>query len=405
MSLHSDILVVGAGPAGLSFAAELAGSGLKITLIEKSPLEILQNPPYDGREIALTHLSREIMQRLGMWDLIPKDEIYPLRDAKVLNGQSDYQLHFPQPTQARGEPADCLGYLISNHNIRKAAYEVVSKLENVTILTGIGVKEVKTSEDEAQVILENGEVLSGHLLLAADSRFSQTRRQLGISSDMHDYSRTMFVCRMKHTLSNQHTAYECFHYGRTIALLPLEEHLTNTVITVDSDKADTIKKMSPEELAASVKEQLKGRLGDMELVSTIHNYPLVGMIAQRFYGKRSALIGDAAVGMHPVTAHGFNLGLSSADLLAKLVLEAEQRGQDIGAASLLEKYSTKHMLHAQPIYHGTNMLLKLFTNETAPAKILRGEIPNHTVYEDEKVLAFLDSLRLGLAHVHSHPPG
>ena len=372
MSLHSDILVVGAGPAGLSFAAELAGSGLKITLIEKSPLEILQNPPYDGREIALTHLSREIMQRLGMWDLIPKDEIYPLRDAKVLNGQSDYQLHFPQPTQARGEPADCLGYLISNHNIRKAAYEVVSKLENVTILTGTGVKEVKTFEDEAQVILENGEVLSGRLLLAADSRFSQTRRQLGISSDMHDYSRTMFVCRMKHTLSNQHTAYECFHYGRTIALLPLEEHLTNTVITVDSDKADTIKKMSPEELAASVKEQLKGRLGDMELVSTIHNYPLVGMIAQRFYGKRSALIGDAAVGMHPVTAHGFNLGLSSADLLAKLVLEAEQRGQDIGATSLLEKYSTKHMLHAQPIYHGTNMLLKLFTNETAPAKILRG---------------------------------
>ncbi len=372
MSLHSDILVVGAGPAGLSFAAELAGSGLKVTLIEKSPLEVLQNPPYDGREIALTHLSREIMQRLGMWDLIPKDEIYPLRDAKVLNGQSDYQLHFPQPTQARGEPADCLGYLISNHNIRKAAYEVVSKLENVTILTGTGVKEVKTSEDEAQVILENGEVLSGRLLLAADSRFSQTRRQLGISSDMHDYSRTMFVCRMKHTLSNQHTAYECFHYGRTIALLPLEEHLTNTVITVDSDKADTIKKMSPEELAASVKEQLKGRLGDMELVSTIHNYPLVGMIAQRFYGKRSALIGDAAVGMHPVTAHGFNLGLSSADLLAKLVLEAEQRGQDISATSLLEKYSTKHMLHAQPIYHGTNMLLKLFTNETAPAKILRG---------------------------------
>ena len=372
MSLQNDILVVGAGPAGLSFAAELAGSGLKVTLVERSPLEVLQNPPYDGREIALTHFTREIMQRLGIWELIPENEIYPLRDAKVLNGQSDYQLHFPQPTEARGEPADCLGYLISNHNIRKAAYEVVSKLDNVTILAGTGVKEVKTSSDEAQVILENGEVLAGKLLLAADSRFSQTRRQLGISSDMHDYSRTMFVCRMRHTLSNQHTAYECFHYGRTIALLPLEEYLTNTVITVDSDKAEMIRNLSPEELAATVREQLKGRLGDMELVSTIHNYPLVGMIAQRFYGTRSALIGDAAVGMHPVTAHGFNLGLSSADILAKLVLEAEQRGQDIGASSLLEKYSSKHMLHAQPIYHGTNMLLKLFTNETAPAKLLRG---------------------------------
>ena len=101
MSLQNDILVVGAGPAGLSFAAELAGSGLKVTLVERSPLEVLQNPPYDGREIALTHFTREIMQRLGIWRLIPENEIYPLRDAKVLNGQSDYQLHFPQPTEAR----------------------------------------------------------------------------------------------------------------------------------------------------------------------------------------------------------------------------------------------------------------------------------------------------------------
>ena len=58
MSLHSDILVVGAGPAGLSFAAELAGSGLKVTLIERSPLSVLQNPPYDGRDIAMTLFSR-----------------------------------------------------------------------------------------------------------------------------------------------------------------------------------------------------------------------------------------------------------------------------------------------------------------------------------------------------------
>jgi len=100
--MDTDILIVGGGPAGLAFARQLKDSRLRVTIIEKAPLETLQNPPYDGREIALTHLSREIMQRLGMWQRIPENEIYRLRDAKVFNGTSDYTLHFPQPSKARG---------------------------------------------------------------------------------------------------------------------------------------------------------------------------------------------------------------------------------------------------------------------------------------------------------------
>lgn len=254
MTTHSDIIIAGAGPAGLSFARALADSGLSITLIEKSTLETLKNPPYDGREIALTHLSKEIMQRLGTWQRIPESEIYPLRDAKVLNGRSGYQLHFPQPSHARGEPTDRLGYLISNHNIRKASYEAAAEADNIEFICGVGVKEAVTSTEQAQVVLDNGSVLTAKLLVAADSRFSQTRRQLGIASDMHDYSRTMFLCRMKHTVSNRHTAFECFHYGRTIALLPLEEYLTNTVITVDSDRVSSIQNLSPEALAAIARD-------------------------------------------------------------------------------------------------------------------------------------------------------
>ncbi|MBQ1656955.1 MAG: hypothetical protein II058_00490, partial [Rhodocyclaceae bacterium] len=79
----------------------------------------------------------------------------------------------------------------------------------------------------------------------------------------------------------------------------------------------------------------------------------------------------AAVGMHPVTAHGFNLGLKSAALLAKLLTNAHRAGRDIGSASLLEGYTARHMLSTRPIYHGTNFVVKLFTNETPPARLLR----------------------------------
>ena len=371
MNRHSDIVVVGAGPAGLSFARTLADSGLRITIVEKSPLESISNPAYDGREIALTHLSKEIMERLGMWQRVPENEIYPLRDAKVWNGSSSYQLHFPQPTQARGGATDRLGNLISNHNIRKAAYDAVAGQDNVTLLAGVGVKEARTDADGAYITLDNGEQLTARLLVAADSRFSQTRRQIGISADMHDFGRTVIVCRFKHEISNCHTAVEFFQYGRTLALLPLEEHLTNCVITIDSDKAGALLAMSPEELAADLEKQLKNKLGKMEKAGTLHTYPLVGVHAGRFFTTRAALIGDAAVGMHPVTAHGFNLGLESADILGKLVMQAAQNGQDIGASSLLERYDAKHQLHTRPLYHGTNAMVKLFTNEAAPAKLLR----------------------------------
>ncbi|MBQ9619861.1 MAG: FAD-dependent hydroxylase, partial [Neisseriaceae bacterium] len=93
-----------------------------------------------------------------------------------------------------------------------------------------------------------------------------------------------------------------------------------------------------------------------------------------FYGKRTALIGDTAVGMHPVTAHGFNLGLKSLDILSQLILNAYAKGQDIGQKSLLEQYNFKHMLNTRPIYHGTNAVVKLFTTETAPAHFLRSAV-------------------------------
>ena len=372
--LHSDVVIIGAGPAGLSFARAVAASGLRITVVEKSPAAVLADPPYDGREIALTHKSKEIMQALDMWQRVDEHEIYKLKDAKVVNGRSGYQLHFPQPKSARGKPTDTLGYLISNHNIRRAAYAAVQTCPNIELLCGVGVKDVHTDKEAATVNLEDGRRLHAKLLVAADSRFSQTRRQLGIAADMHDFGRTVIVFRMRHSVSNQHSAFECFHYGRTLALLPLEENLTNCVVTIDSHRADSLLKLSPEALAADIEQQLQGRLGSMTLASTLHTYPLVGVHANAFHAQRSALVGDAAVGMHPVTAHGFNLGLESADILARLVNQAAQKGQDIASGSLLAQYQREHMRNTRPLYHGTNLMVRLFTNEAPPAKVLRSLI-------------------------------
>ena len=147
-----DIVVIGAGPAGLSFAAAAAPSGLNILLIEQSSQETLANPPYDGREIALTHPSRGIMEKLGLWQHIPAEGIYPLKAAKVINGSSPYTLNFPPPTDGKGQ----LGFLVSNHDIRRAAYQAASQHENIHFLTGHKVQEavnrIQSYEETKEVI-------------------------------------------------------------------------------------------------------------------------------------------------------------------------------------------------------------------------------------------------------------
>ena len=369
--LHRDVVIIGAGPAGLSFARAVAASGLRITVVEKSPAAVLADPPYDGREIALTHKSKEIMQALDMWQRVDEHEIYKLKDAKVVNGRSGYQLHFPQPKSARGKPTDTLGYLISNHNIRRVAHAAVQTCPNIELLCGVGVQDVHTDKEAATVNLEDGRRLHAKLLVAADSRFSQTRRQLGIAADMHDFGRTVIALRFEHTASNENTAFECFHYGRTLAILPLTENLSSAVITIDTQLAHQVQDADDEALAQDIAERVSHRLGDVKVVSQRHRYPLVGTHARRFYSTRFALIGDAAVGMHPVTAHGFNLGLSSQAILSDLIKSAHRQRRDIGAPTLLQQYDRKHQLKTRPIYHGTNFVVKLFTNETPPAKLLR----------------------------------
>ena len=365
-----DIIIIGAGPAGLSFARSLANSPLRMAIIDPANMNALRAPAPDGREIALTHPSKDLLQQLGAWDAMPADQIFYLRSAKVVDGESPFELHFKTPNNAQLSE-DTLGYLISNHHIRQSVYSQVEHQANLTWFTEQKVQTVGATPEQAHVVLTSGEKLTAALVVAADSRFSTTRQQMGIPVDMHDFGRTVITLRIEHTASNENTAFECFHYGRTLAILPLTENLSSAVITIDTQLAHQVQDADDEALAQDIAERVNHRLGDVKVVSQRHRYPLVGTHARRFYSTRFALIGDAAVGMHPVTAHGFNLGLSSQAILSDLIKSAHRQRRDIGAPTLLQQYDRKHQLKTRPIYHGTNFVVKLFTNETPPAKLLR----------------------------------
>ncbi|WP_343573545.1 5-demethoxyubiquinol-8 5-hydroxylase UbiM [Pseudomonas sp.] len=365
--MHVDIAIVGAGPAGLCLARSLSGSGLSVQLIERQPLASLAEPAEDGREIALTHASRAELQRLGMWSRIDPQEVSPLRDAQVLNGPSLFALRI----EAGQAGAEQLGYFVANQAIRRAAFDAVHECPDVSLICGRALRSLQVEREGVQLTLDDDSQVHARLLVAADSRFSETRRMLGIGASLEDFGKTMMVCRMAHERPHHNVAWEWFGYGQTLALLPINGDRSSVVLTLPQREMAPLLELDEVAFAHEMERRFDRRLGAMQLLGPRHSYPLVGVFADRFAGPRSALIGDAAVGMHPVTAHGFNFGLQSQRRLAAEVLATHRRGGDIGGAWPLRRYATAHRLATWPLYQATRLIVGMYTDPRPPARLLR----------------------------------
>lgn len=365
--MNTDIIVVGGGPAGLSFARAMAGSGLAVSLLERQPRKALADPAYDGREIALTHRSIRALKDLGAWQRIDEHHKSPLRSARVLNGGSPLALTFDTGDRVEGE----LGILVANQQIRRALFESVTGQDALTLLTGATVASARSRRDGAEVTLGDGTVLKARLLVAADSRFSSVRGQLGIGAEVNRLGRAMLVCRVEHEREHDHVATEWFDVPHTIALLPLNGRTSSAVVTLPQGEAERLASASDEALGEAITAMYRGRLGAMRVVGTRHVYPLATTYARHFVAPGAALIGDTAVGMHPVTAHGFNLGLQGATTLADGLKAALRRGEDWAGEPVLRAYERTHRLASRPIYTATNMIVRLYGDPRPTAQVAR----------------------------------
>ncbi len=362
-----DLIIVGAGPAGMSLAARLAGAPLRIALIDKTSEAALSEPAYDGREIALTRASIERLRTLGAWQRLRAEEAAPLARAEVLDGGSSYVLPF---TDRRGrEP---LGSLVSNAALRRVLFECVQAQDNCDLIAENTAHIGDIDDKGAGVRLQNDRTLAGKLLVAANTRFSALRQSQGIGARMVDFGRTMLVCRVRHAQAHNNIATEWFDRGQTIAMLPLLEGQSSFVLTLDTLDMAGIRALSADAFAREIERRTQRRWGDITLTSERFYYPLVAVYADRFVAPRFALLGDAAVGMHPVTAHGFNFGLKGAFTLGREILAADRERRDIGASRGLACYERDHKRATLALFAATNAIAKLYADERMVARWARG---------------------------------
>ena len=220
--------------------------------------------------------------------------------------------------------------------------------------------------------LSDGRTLRARLLVAADTRRSPLRAQQRITARLHDYRQTMLVCPVSHERPHHATATAWFEYGRTLVTLPLNGAASSVVMTLPHDDARALLALDDAAFGLEATSRYHGRLGAMHPLGARHAVPVLTAYADRFVATRFALLGDAAVGMHPTTAHGLNFGLLGQAALAQSILGSLAAGRDIAEPAALHRYESAHRAETGLFFAGAEAIMRLYADgEALPARLLR----------------------------------
>jgi 2-octaprenyl-6-methoxyphenol hydroxylase len=148
-----------------------------------------------------------------------------------------------------------------------------------------------------------------------------------------------------------------------LAILPLPGNCSSIVWTETSDRAEAIVRLDEPDYLAELRPRFGEFLGSLRLAGARHSYPLQLSLAASFTAPRVALVGDAAHGIHPLAGQGLNLGLRDVAALAEVLVAARRRGQDLGAADVLDTYQRWRRADTGLLVAATDGLNRLFSSD------------------------------------------
>lgn len=371
MSRDSDILIVGGGLSGPILALALAQSGHSVTVIDALSEKIRKNAGFDGRSYAVALTSRRLLAGIGVWDAVA-DHSQPILEIKVSDGRagegpSPFFMHFDHAEIEEGP----MGHMVQDRHLRRALLDAMDATVGVTHLAGETVTAQDATPGGVTVSLASGKALTGAVLVGADGRGSGTASRAGIKRTGWDYGQTALVCAITHEKPHHGIAHQFFMPPGPLAILPLPGNVSSIVWSERTETATAFHALPDSEYLTMLRPRFGDFLGEIGLTGKRFTYPLSLSLAARLVAQRTALIGDAAHGVHPIAGQGLNAGMRDIAALAEVITDATRRGEDPGSIAVLARYEAWRRFDNTALALATDGFNRLFSNDNALVRGLR----------------------------------
>lgn len=363
-----DVAIIGGGMVGLTLAAALAETELRVAVIEgQLPDPELASLP-DVRVSALSRASERILRRIGAWQGIESRRFSPYNRMEVWEQDSFAKIQFDAVRLSQPD----LGHIVENRVIQLALLDRIKQLGNVTLMAPERCQNIAFGESEAWLTMESGKSLTAKLVVGADGANSWVRSQLDIPLTHWDYGHSAIVANIRCAEAHDKTARQIFRPQGPLAFLPLaESDLCSIVWSVAPEEAEQLCGLSDSEFNKSLTAAFDNRLGLCKVEGQRQAFPLKMRYARDFVRERVALVGDAAHTIHPLAGQGVNLGLLDAASLAQELKTLWQKEQDIGQKSNLRHYERWRKAEAAKMITTMQGFRDLFDGSNPAKKIVR----------------------------------
>ncbi|CAI2367259.1 unnamed protein product [Moneuplotes crassus] len=251
-----------------------------------------------------------------------------------------------------------LGASVERNHIQSILYDMVRDDEKCEVIQQ-EIKTIRPGKDESTstIELQDGRIIKTKLIIGNDGENSYVREAHDIESTSHPYGQQCITRTLIHERSLE-GCYQRFLPTGPIALMPLWGNYSQLVWSASDELAEELISIPDEAFFGEVNRKFyEGSKYDFGRYSEIlpnfwprDNYEMPPLVVNsneasqfrpRAYDLKSqsaihhadtrvALIGDAAMKLHPITAHGFNLNITSAAILANEIIKQARCGGDIG---------------------------------------------------------------------------